>query len=202
MKSKFNLLTNLLVLIVGIVLVSLHAREKVLETLVVIVGILFVVPSLVTIIYALTRKNDAPFGAFSIISAAGAMALGIALICVPSFFLNIMIISFAILLVIIGVFNLWAMIAARNVVKYNIALYIVPVLLLVGGIVLLIVPGELIQNIIVLVFGLALIAFAVNALVTDYIKDRTIKLKDADKSQDITDVEFENIKENVPTINN
>ena len=202
MKSKFNLLTNLLVLIVGIVLVSFHAREKVLESLVVIVGILFVIPSLITIIYTLTKKNEATFGAFSIISAAGALALGIALICVPSFFLNIIIMSFAILLIVIGVFNLWTMLSARNVVKYNIALYIVPVLLLVGGIVLLIVPGDVIQNIIVLVFGLALIVFAINSLATDYIKEKTIKLNNADKSQNITDVEFEDIKDDTPTMNN
>ena len=56
MKKWISILINSLVFLTGLILVMLNSRAKVLETVVVIFGILIIVPSLITLISIFSKK--------------------------------------------------------------------------------------------------------------------------------------------------
>lgn len=155
---------NSLVFLTGLILVMLNSRAKVLETVVVIFGILIIVPSLITIISIFTKKIASQYGLLALLPSVGSLILGIVLVTNPSLFVSLLVYIFAAILLLLGVYDLWRLIAANEGVRFKPAFYVVPILLIVGGIVLLAVDVETVESVLVLIAGIGLMLCGINSL--------------------------------------
>ncbi|MGM9801352.1 MAG: DUF308 domain-containing protein [Candidatus Limisoma sp.] len=165
MKKWISILINSLVFLTGLILVMLNSRSKVLETVVVIFGILIIVPSLITIISIFTKKIATQYGLLALLPSVGSLILGIVLVTNPSMFVSLLVYIFAAILLLLGVYDLWRLIAANEGVRFAPAFYVVPILLIVGGIVLLAVDVETVESVLVLIAGIGLMLCGINSLV-------------------------------------
>ena len=124
MKNKISILSDIVVFIAGVLLVALHAKARLLETIIIIVGIMFIVSSLVTFVSLLARRRDmlSPAvwsGSFAVVPAVGGLILGIAMLSAPAFFVGFIAYTFALLLIAGALFKLWILFSAN---KYTPAL--------------------------------------------------------------------------------
>lgn len=88
MKSKLPLLSNVFVFIVGLLLVVLHNRAAILEMIIIIIGIMFIVPSCLALIALFARKEKRMMSGVAGVPIVGGLILGIALVAAPQFFVG------------------------------------------------------------------------------------------------------------------
>ena len=142
----------------------LNSRAKVLETVVVIFGILIIVPSLITLISIFSKKIATQFGMLALLPTVGSLILGIVLVCNPSLFVSLLVYLFAAILLLIGIYDLWRLISTDNNTRYALAFYVVPILLIIGGVVLFAVDVETVESMMVLIAGIGLMLCGINSL--------------------------------------
>lgn len=164
MKKWISILINSLVFLTGLILVMLNSRAKVLETVVVIFGILIIVPSLITLISIFSKKIAGQFGMLALLPTVGSLILGIVLVCNPSLFVSLLVYLFAAILLLIGIYDLWRLISTDNNTRYALAFYVVPILLIIGGVVLFAVDVETVESMLVLITGIGLMLCGINSL--------------------------------------
>ena len=164
MKKWISILINSLVFLTGLILVMLNSRAKVLETVVVIFGILIIVPSLITLISIFSKKIAGQFGMLALLPTVGSLILGIVLVCNPSLFVSLLVYLFAAILLLIGIYDLWRLISTDNNTRYALAFYVVPILLIIGGIVLFAVDVETVESMMVLIAGIGLMLCGIKSL--------------------------------------
>lgn len=164
MKKWISILINSLVFLTGLILVMLNSRAKVLETVVVIFGILIIVPSLITLISIFSKKIAGQFGMLALLPTVGSLILGIVLVCNPSLFVSLLVYLFAAILLLIGIYDLWRLISTDNNTRYALAFYVVPILLIIGGVVLFAVDVETVESMLVLIVGIGLMLCGINSL--------------------------------------
>ncbi len=171
MNLKSNIIANLLILTAGVLLVVFH-NSNILSTLIIITGISFVIPSLANIIMILTHKEKDKEGyninrsrlsfAYGVITSLGGIGLGTWMIISPESLMGIVVYLFAALLVIAGVYNIIMLAFGHRSIKFPIWMYILPTLMTIAGIIILCTDIKSIESIVVLIVGIAMIAFAVN----------------------------------------
>lgn len=139
----YPVLSSLCASVVGILLVVWP--EAAVVYLVVTVGVLFLLPGLFGIIsffISHRQAKDESGGMFPIV-ALGSSLLGLWLIVMPAFFVNILMYLLGILLVLGGFVQLMSFIAVRKD-KGSIPgiCYVIPVLVLLAGVMILVNPFE------------------------------------------------------------
>ncbi len=174
-NSASNWLTMIVVLIVGIVLIVCHNRIDLLNWLVVAVGVALIVPSLYSVGVALsnhrevkTLAQDEPQVRTAVRStmwaSVGAIALGLWMVCVPGFFVGLVAYFFGAILVLYGIFHIVTIIMASKAYYMPWWFYIIPVLMIISGIIILCTDVRTMNEIVVLITGIALVASAVNSV--------------------------------------
>lgn len=171
MNTGSNIVTNLLILTVGVLLIVFH-NGNVLSTLIVIAGIAFVIPSLANIIMILARKEKDKEGnnisrsrmsfAYGVIASLGGMGLGAWMIINPESLMGIVVYLFAAILVIAGLYNIIMLAFGHRPIKFPLWMYILPTLMTIAGIILLCTDIKSIESTVVLITGIAMTAFAIN----------------------------------------
>ena len=164
MKSKLPLLSNVFVFIVGLLLVVLHNRAAILEMIIIIIGIMFIVPSCLALIALFARKEKRMMSGVAGVPIVGGLILGIALVVSPQFFVGFTAYTFAIVLILGAVYKLWALLSWSRRVHFPIGCYIIPTLTLAAGIVILSTDVLRIESVLVLVTGISFMAYAINSL--------------------------------------
>ena len=197
MKKWISILINSLVFLTGLILVMLNSRAKVLETVVVIFGILIIVPSLITLISIFSKKIATQFGMLALLPTVGSLILGIVLVCNPSLFVSLLVYLFAAILLLIGIYDLWRLISTDNNMRYALAFYVVPILLIIGGVVLFAVDVETVESMMVLISGIGLMLCGINSLAQMVLTAKAPS--GGDKDIEIVDVTTDvNDKDNAP----
>ena len=135
---NYGLLSSLCSLIIGILLV-VWPGEAVMY-LVITIGVLFLLPGLMGLLSALTNRNKTG-AAFPIISVGSAL-LGLWLIIMPGFFINILMYVLGALLVLAGLNQVSALVTLRKTASVPAVVYVIPVLVLIAGLVVLFNPFE------------------------------------------------------------
>lgn len=176
MKSKGNLLTAILVGVVGILLISFKDRGDLLSWIAVMLGVMIIVPSAYTLFSAFFSKNKGAFPTSAVISAFGALILGICMCAIPSVFVGIFIYVFAGLLILGGIYHLVFLGYVARAFKLSIGFYIIPIVLILTGIVILCTSVDANASMIVLITGIGFLLFSVNSI-SEYIavSSRTLK---------------------------
>lgn len=192
MNNKSYLYSYLLTLIGGILLVVLQGRADLFKAITIIVGILFLIPGLMSLIRAVFPPKSAklagekPSAGLIIVSAA-AMIFGIVLIAAPHIFINFMVYAFGTLLIICGIVQLMNFMPAINSLGFPKLYLATPILSLCIGILVMVIGAEKILNVLALVTGIVLIVYSLNGLAGYF--DRTKRLKGGGVTGKIVNVE-------------
>lgn len=160
MNLKNELVTAVVVGIVGILLIIFEGRGDLLSWIAVVIGIMFIIPSAYLLFGELSGRRGS-HNSSSLIAALGGLGLGVCLCVVPGFFVGIFIYMFAILLILGGLYQIIVITRAGGMPG---AFYVVPALLIVAGVVMLCAGIERDSSAIVLIAGIGMVLYSVNSI--------------------------------------
>lgn len=178
MKTN-NWLTVAVMFVVGILLIVWHSRIDILQWIVIAVGVALIVPSVYSFIAALTRKRSErtakedsveirheglSAGTSSLWTAVAAAALGIWMLCDPTFFVGLLAYVFGAILILYGIYHIVFISYLSRPVRMPGWVYIIPCLMILSGLALIFTQVRTLNSVIVLVTGIAFVASSVNAV--------------------------------------
>ena len=133
--------------------------------MIMVIGAGFLLPGIFTIVsYFLRSRNDVMTPMFFPFDGLGSILLGIWLLFMPAFFVNILMYVLGAILVIAGLQQIIWLISARKWRTVGAMFYILPSLILLTGILILVYPMGVIANTLML-FGIAILVYGANELV-------------------------------------
>lgn len=175
-NEKSTLITNLFVFIAGILLIILHNRVDIMEYIVVILGLMFLFPSVVSLIVVIFQRRQGRNTGYSyagIIPAIGGIIFGMFLVVRPDIFVGIMVYMLAAILILGGLYQILFLAMGSQYVRMPLWLYIFPVLMVIAGVVIIFTDLHTLENMVVLITGIALVCFSVNSLL-EYMGNKSV----------------------------
>ena len=166
MKAINNITLRIVfTLVLGIVLIFWPLTA--INYLVIAIGILFLLPGLISIVKRLVKKEQMSEERFPI-ESVGSILLGFALILAPDFFIGALMYILAGVLILAGIFQIWELLVVGKHVRIPIFLYIAPVIVLLVGIAILFNPFEVVSTTF-MILGIACIIYSLSVLI-NYLK--------------------------------
>lgn len=169
MKSKFSLILNISVFVLGVLFIVLWANGKgVFDLVSMAVGVLFIVFSAWSLVALFVRVKDSLLSSHTAVWASlpivGSLALGIAMVAASSFFVSIFAYLFATLLIVGAVYKFWEILSAKKTVSYPWWVYIIPSVVMICGIMLFAIGIQIVQQCLALIVGIAFIVYSLHSL--------------------------------------
>jgi len=157
---NYSLLRAVSALVIGLVLALFP--EKAADYLVITVGVLFLIPSLISIIgyFAQAAQSGGRFP----IEGLGSLLFALWLIIAPDFFADLLTYVLGFILLMGGVQQIASLTAARSWMPVPAGFYVVPVLILVAGLVSLFNPIEA-RSTVFTIIGITSLVYALSELV-------------------------------------
>lgn len=172
MKNTPYLFTYLSILIIGVLLMIFAKSAGIFETIVIIIGCCFILPSIITLFMGFAGKK-APDGTrtnqpwYMAPSSIAGLIGGVLLVAMPTFFVHYLIYTLGIILVVVGIVQiLFLQGEGRDIGGMPTAWYIVPWLTVLGGLVILIAGPERIETLVTMLTGVILTIYAINGLMS------------------------------------
>lgn len=166
MNRTFGQIFNsLVVLALGVALIAMHNEIRLMEYMVMLIGIAFIIPSVYLIIGTLYyRKKGLPayYSTAGLVSAIGSLCIGVLLLSIPTFFIGFLTYLLAALMVLWGIAHIIALIRSSSTYRYSLWLYIMPTATTIAGVVILASSVKEIQSVVVLITGIAMVASSLN----------------------------------------
>lgn len=172
MKGGTLLITNIIILAVGILLLAVFRHPNFVNTIIIITGVLFVVPGAINMI-SLSREQKKPAGdsarrsassrVVSWITCGAALILGATMIIIPEAYSTLFVYIFALTLAFGGLYHLYMMLRGLRPAKFAIWLYILPLAILGCSAAIFFVPSLTEpegQSTVILLTGASLVVFA------------------------------------------
>lgn len=173
MNGKGNIITNLIILASGIVLCILCNRPNVLHTIIFVTGIMFIVPALVNMVLLFGRPDNGemrPSYTMRIvgwITSIAGIILGIFLVAMPDYFAAVLVYLFGGVLALGSLMQIYMLARGYHPVKFPVGLYVAPVIVLIGGVVMLCLGhGKISDFAVTLMMGTGMILFALTSFAT------------------------------------
>lgn len=185
MKSiNYSLIRTIAALIIGLVLVIWP--DAAADYLVITIGILFIIPGLIGMIgyFASRTSSSSRFP----IEAVGSFLLGLWLVIMPGFFVNILMYVLGIVLFLGGFHQVYTLLVARKWTNVPVWFYITPLLILLAALFILFSPRES-QRTLFIIVGIAAIVYAASELL-NYFRFINRKPRPSARTTDIVDVEI------------
>jgi len=184
MSNKGNVLISILILALGVVFIWLYDRHELPGTIVLLCGLAFVVPAVISLLSMfIARRSDrasAGLRFVQIVCGIGGLGLGLAIILLPEVFRPLLVYPFAGLMIVGGAFQVFQISQKYRPVDYPAWMYVAPILILAAGVVLLCV-SELhtprCEQWVVLVTGIAGVLFGINGLCVSVLSRRLPPLR-------------------------
>ncbi|MDE5612738.1 MAG: DUF308 domain-containing protein [Odoribacter sp.] len=186
----------ILAIVVGAVLVIWP--DVALRYIIMFIGAMFLVTGLVAFIISNKNREEhrrslVPF------SGIGSMALGLLLLCLPTFFTTIFMFVLGFMLVIAAIGQFVALATARQYGMISPLSYLFPVLILVAGIVVLFDPFASAESVFIL-FGITAIFYGITDLINQSVIRKVRKnaeeqerLEKMETEPEVVDAEFEEL---------
>ncbi len=185
MNNRLSLISNIFIFAAGLILILTHSQARIFETIIIIIGILFIVPGCLALVALLSRKAQGKINTLALVPVVGGLLLGIALVAAPAFFVEVLSYTFAVLIIVGAIVKFWTLFSVGRMVKFPVWLYVVPTLMLICGIVILLTDVRTIESVLVLITGISFVAYSANSLL-EYISAR--RYKKSHPSVDVPDV--------------
>jgi len=164
MNNSRNVLTSVLVLVVGVVFIFMQGKANVINAIVSITGVLFLVAGGFNVIMLMAgRKAEKPKGSSAgYLTSLAAIALGLWMVLDPGALVSVVVYLFAGLLVVGGAYHVYMLAYGFRPLRFPVWFYILPSLMVIGGVVVFSVGATSMMEYIVLVAGVAMVIFAVS----------------------------------------
>ena len=163
----YSLMRAVCALVIGMILVMFPDQAS--NYFVITIGVIFLVPSLISIIAYLTngKKKQQRFP----IEGIGSLLFGLWLIIMPHFFSNLLTIILGFILLMGGIQQLASVSTLRALVKISYRYYVVPTLILIAGLVALFNPTG-VQRTAFIIIGISCMVYAFSEFVNWFIFTR------------------------------
>lgn len=173
-KVSINLLTNVILLLAGIILIVFYNVPNILQWGCRVMGAMFVLPAAAYLIMVAVRHADARTSAdyLGVLPAVGGLCFGIVMMAKPDKFDEILQLLMGILLVVLGLFHIIYLLLSRNSLHVKGWYFLCPVVVTMCGLLSLMVPS-LRGNVstVVLMTGICLLLFNFTSL-QEYLAER------------------------------
>ncbi len=164
-KLNFAILRALSALIMGILLVAFP--NEVGNYFIIVIGVVFLVPSLISLIsYAVMKNRDEVKRRFPI-ESIGSLLFGMWLMITPGFFADLLTYLLGFVLVLGGVQQIASLLVARKRSQVSPGFYVMPVRILLAGLLALFNPGGA-RSTAFIIIGVAAIVYALTDLLNWY----------------------------------
>ncbi len=166
-RISINLLTNVLLLLAGIVFLVFYNTPGIVVWGARVVGGLFMLPSVVFLAVAAFRKSTAARNTvlLATMPAVGGTCFGIVMMAKPELFTTVLVMLLGVLLLVLGLFHVIYLMLSRKAMRVRGWYYILPLAVLVCGACILGVESVKTQeSVVMLMAGISLLLFNVTSL--------------------------------------
>lgn len=176
-KVSVNLLTNVILLLAGIILIIFHGVPSVMLWAVRVMGAMFVLPAFAYLVMVAIRHADARTSSdyLGVLPAVGGLCFGLVMIIKAHLFDGILQMLMGILLLALGLFHVIYLLMSRDTLKIKGWYHLCPILVVLCGILSLALPA-LRDNVslVVLITGICLLLFNFTSL-QEYLAERRVR---------------------------
>lgn len=176
-KVSINLLTNVILLLAGIILIIFHNVPDVLLWGARVMGAMFVLPAVVYLIMVAVRHADARTSTdyLGVLPAIGGLCFGLVMMMRPDKFDEILQLLMGMLLVALGLFHIIYLLLSRETLNIKGWYFLCPLVVTLCGILSLSVPAlrESVSTV-VLITGICLLLFNFTSL-QEYLAERRVR---------------------------
>lgn len=166
MKTLSNsLLRSVFSLVIGVLLVIWP--EAAMEYLIITIGVLFVIPGLISLLGYFAHRTEVVSSVFPVASLGSAL-LGLWLMIMPRFFVNILMYILGAILVLAGIQLIVGLISARRSHVVPVGYYIMPMLILLAGVLVLLNPFTT-ASIPFIILGVSCIFYSISDIITYFV---------------------------------
>lgn len=181
-KISINLLTNIVLLLAGIVLVLFFRQEGMLLWVSRVLGVLFLLPALVFLAVvavrpAADRSNSDYLGIFP---AIGGLCFGVMMLVRAELFAGVMALLMGVLLLALGLFHVVFLFLSRSRLALRWHYFLLPLAIAVAGVLILALPalrGN--ESLVILLCGVCLVLFNITSL-QEHIAQRKFNARQPD----------------------
>ena len=176
-KVSLNLLTNVILLLAGIILIIFHAVPSVLLWASRVMGVMFVLPAFAYLVMVAVRHADARTSAdyMGVLPAVGGLCFGLLMIIKASLFDQVLQLLMAVLLLVLGLFHVIYLLLSKQSLNIKGWYFLCPLVVTLCGILSLSVPAlrESVSTV-VLLTGICLLLFNFTSL-QEYLAERRVR---------------------------
>ena len=184
MKSKVTLvLTNAIMLALGVVLVAFSGDERMAEMIAIALGVLFLAPSLFSLImlfFVNVAPDDSRYNPrYNLLPVIGGLSFGVVIVLKAALFVPLLKYLFAVLLIVGGLYYVFYLAFARYRVVVPGWYYVLPCAVTVSGLVALVLPISS-QPIVFITTGISLVALALMSVLMAFAERSAAKMRAAE----------------------
>ena len=174
---SINLLTNVILLLAGIILIVFHGVPNILIWGARVMGALFLLPAVVYLIMVAVRHTDARTSTdyLGVLPAVGGLCFGLVMILKAHLFDGVLQLLMGVLLLVLGLFHVIYLLLSRNSMKVKGWYHICPLVVILLGVLSLTVPAlRSSVSTVVLLTGICLLLFNFTSL-QEYLAERKVR---------------------------
>jgi hypothetical protein len=176
-KLSINLLTNVILLLAGIILIIFHNVPTIMLWGSRVVGAMFLLPALIYLVMVAVRHADTRTSTdyLGVLPAVGGLCFGLVMIIKAHLFDGILQLLMGVLLLVLGLFHIVYLLLSRNSLNIKGWYYLCPLVVLLCGILSLTVASlQANISLVVLITGICLLLFNFTSL-QEYLAERRVR---------------------------
>lgn len=184
-KLSVNLLTNVVLLLAGIILIIFHGQPSIMLWAARVMGLMFLLPAVTFLVMVALRQpaERTSTDYMGVLPAVGGLCFGLLMIIKANLFDGILQLLLGMLLVVLGLFHVIYLMLSSKSLSVKGWYYVCPIVVVVCGVLSLVLPA-LRDNIpaVVLIAGVCLLLFNFTSL-QEYLAERRIRRAVAQSGQ-------------------
>ena len=173
-KVSVNLLTNVILLLAGIILILFHGVPNILLWGCRVMGAMFLLPAVAYLIMVAVRHADVRTSAdyVGVLPAVGGLCFGVVMMLKAHMFEGILQLLLGVLLVVLGLFHIIFLLMSRKSLNIKGWYHVLPIVVVLCGLLSLLLPAlRDSDSAVVLVTGICLLLFNITSL-QEYLAER------------------------------
>ena len=173
-KVSVNLLTNVILLLAGIILILFHGVPNILLWGCRVMGAMFLLPAVAYLIMVAVRHADVRTSAdyVGVLPAVGGLCFGVVMMLKAHMFEGILQLLLGVLLVVLGLFHVIFLLMSRKSLNVKGWYHVLPIVVVLCGLLSLLLPAlRDSDSAVVLVTGICLLLFNITSL-QEYLAER------------------------------
>ena len=176
-KVSINLLTNVILLLSGIILIVFHNVPNILIWGSRVMGATFMLPAIAYLVMVAVRHSDARTSTeyMGVLPAVGGLCFGLVMIIKAHLFDEILQLLMGVLLLVLGLFHIIYLILSKNSLNIKGWYHVCPLIVVLCGVLSLMVPAlrESVSTV-VLITAISLLLFNFTSL-QEYLAERRVR---------------------------